>query len=356
MRSIVLLPGMILVSAIVTTPGFSARHHKLSAPSVTPTPQPSVSPSATPVPSATATPQPAATFPIPTDRDGIVKLQILLDNSSFGPGEINGRWSQLSKNALQEYQAANSQPANGQIDERLHRDLEQLAPYANYQIKDEDLQWVGKSPTQPAAQARLKKMLYPSLADLVAERFHTNRDFLRALNPHLTLAKLRPGDTVKVPNVTPFEIESIKPTEDSPPRTELSGRVIKIDTKKKSLDLVDGGKVIASFPITPGSQQLPAPVGTWKIVKISLFPFFRWDKAMLLHGKRSGDYYNVPPGPRNEVGITWIGLNKKGIGIHGTNNPDTIGRTASHGCIRLANWDAVRLAGEVTQGMTVDIF
>jgi lipoprotein-anchoring transpeptidase ErfK/SrfK len=77
---------------------------------------------------------------------------------------------------------------------------------------------------------------------------------------------------------------------------------------------------------------------------------------MLQHGRRSITYYLIPPGPRNPVGIVWIGLNRKGIGIHGTDNPQTIGRSASQGCIRLANWDAIRLAGEVTTGMTVEIF
>jgi lipoprotein-anchoring transpeptidase ErfK/SrfK len=84
-------------------------------------------------------------------------------------------------------------------------------------------------------------------------------------------------------------------------------------------------------------------------------PVFRWDEAMLKHGRRSGNYYTIPPGPRNPVGIVWIGLNKKGIGIHGTDSPDTIGRSASHGCIRLANWDAARLVTQVTVGMTVEI-
>ena len=84
-------------------------------------------------------------------------------------------------------------------------------------------------------------------------------------------------------------------------------------------------------------------------------PWFRWDKEMLNHGKRSSNFHNIPPGPRNPVGITWIGLDKKGIGIHGTDNPDLIGRSASHGCIRLANWDVGRLVAEVTSGITVQI-
>jgi hypothetical protein len=101
------------------------------------------------------------------------------------------------------------------------------------------------------------------------------------------------------------------------------------------LDLLEANQVIASFPITPGSKNLPAPIGTWQVVKVTTMPVFRWDEAMLKHGRRSGNFYTIPPGPRNPVGIVWIGLNKKGIGIHGTDSPDTIGRSASHGCIRL---------------------
>src|SRR5262249_62090457 len=115
-------------------------------------------------------------------------------------------------------------------------------------------------------------------------------------------------------------------------------------------------RVIASFPITPGSKSLPAPIGTWKIEKVTAMPIFRWDEAMLMHGRRSGNYYNIQPGPRNPVGIVWIGLNKKGIGIHSTDDPGTIGRSASHGGIRLANWDAARLVNQVTEGMTVEIY
>ena len=120
------------------------------------------------------------------------------------------------------------------------------------------------------------------------------------------------------------------------------------------LDLVEANRVIASFPITPGSKSLPAPIGTWKVVKVTILPIFRWDEAMLKHGRRSANFYTIPPGPRNPVGIVWIGVNKKGIGIHGTDSPDTIGRSASHGCIRLANWDAARVVHQVTVGMTVE--
>src|SRR5204862_4367318 len=80
------------------------------------------------------------------------------------------------------------------------------------------------------------------------------------------------------------------------------------------------------------------------------------DEGMLNYGVRTENYYNLPPGPNNLVGILWMGLNKPGIGIHGTNNPETIGRAASHGCIRLANWDAARVKDLVNVGNTVIIF
>jgi lipoprotein-anchoring transpeptidase ErfK/SrfK len=97
-------------------------------------------------------------------------------------------------------------------------------------------------------------------------------------------------------------------------------------------------------------------VGTWKILGVNVWPWFRYDEGMLNHGVRTENYYNLPPGPNNLVGVLWMGLNKPGIGIHGTNNPETIGRAASHGCIRLANWDAARVKDLVSVGNTVLIF
>jgi lipoprotein-anchoring transpeptidase ErfK/SrfK len=113
------------------------------------------------------------------------------------------------------------------------------------------------------------------------------------------------------------------------------------------LDLFKGGRLVGSYPITPGSEHLPAPKGEWIIEKIAWNPPFRWDKEMLMKGKRGSNAFNLPPGPNSPVGILWMQLNKPGIGIHGTAEPETIGRSASHGCIRLANWDAFDLGQKV---------
>ena len=102
--------------------------------------------------------------------------------------------------------------------------------------------------------------------------------------------------------------------------------------------------------------HLARAIGVWKILGSATLPWFRHDEGVLQHGVRTSDFYNIPPGPNNPVGILWMGLNKPGIGIHGTNNPETIGRAGSHGCIRMANWDAARIKDLVTIGNVVTIF
>jgi lipoprotein-anchoring transpeptidase ErfK/SrfK len=291
------------------------------------------------------------------DQDTVTRLQIYLDEHSFGPGKIDGRWGEFIGKALARFQAANGQTPSGQIDSALRQELQKITPvYTPFTLTDADLAWVGKLPAKPAEMAELKKILYGSPLDYIAERYHADPAFIRKLNPGRNMDDLKKGSTLQVPNVQPFQIESFPPVADMPPRPEFLPRVIKVDTKARMLDLVDAKRVIASFPITPGSKSLPAPIGTWKVVKVTTMPIFRWDEAMLQHGRRSSVFYTIPPGPRNPVGVIWIGLNKRGIGIHGTDNPETVGRSASHGCIRLANWDAARVVNQVTVGMTVEIY
>jgi lipoprotein-anchoring transpeptidase ErfK/SrfK len=293
--------------------------------------------------------------PLP-DQDTVTRLQIFLDEHSFGSGKIDGHWGEFVGKALQRFQISNGQQPSGQVNSALQQELQKISPvYTTYTLTAGDLQWVGNVPSTPAGMAKLKKILYRSALDYVSERYHADPAFIGKLNSGRNLNDLKKGSTVQVPNVQPFQIETVQPVADLPPKPEFAQRIIKVDTRARMLDLVDANRVLASFPITPGSKSLPAPIGTWKIVKVTTMPIFRWDEAMLNHGRRSSHFYAVPPGPRNPVGIVWIGLDKKGIGIHGTDSPDTIGRSASHGCIRLANWDAARVVNQVTVGMTVEI-
>ena len=332
----------------------------------TPTPTPDLKFPSNPI--APATPKPAEeanTSGEPSvpraepaaPQEILTRLQIFLDQHSFGPGKIDGRWGEFTAKALVRYQIANGQKPTGQIDRDLQDQLAKIFPiYTTYTIKDEDLKEVGNTPYKPAEQAKTKAMLYRSNGEFLGERFHSDPNFIAKLNKDKNLDKLQAGDVVRVPNVPPFKIEDVKEQPHIPINPEFAKRMIKIDTRYRMLDVYEGDKLVCSFPITPGSEKLPAPIGLWKVVGIATLPWFRWDEAMLEHGYRSDNFYNIPPGPRNPVGILWIGLNKKGIGIHGTNSPDTIGRSGSHGCIRLANWDAARVLGQVTEGDQVLIF
>ncbi|MBV9489004.1 MAG: murein L,D-transpeptidase, partial [Verrucomicrobia bacterium] len=323
-----------------------------SQPFASPAPQPSAA-----APSAVQTGGPPKALPV-APQEIITRLQIFLDQRHFGPGKIDGRWGEFTAKALIRYQVALGQKPTGQIDVAMQQELEKIFPiYTTYTLAAEDLRQVNHElPYKPSEEAHAKALVYRSLAEFLGERFHSDEEFIAKLNRGVNLEKLKPGDLVRVPNVQPFEIETLKEVASVPLKPQLAGRILKVDTRYRMLDVIDGNRLVCSFPITPGSKRLPAPIGTWKIVGIATLPWFRWDEAMLEHGQRSDDYYNLPPGPRNPVGVVWIGLSKRGIGIHGTNSPGTIGRSGSHGCIRLANWDAARIINEVTGGMTVQIF
>ena len=227
----------------------------------------------------------------------------------------------IRRKALQRYQRANGENPTGQIDPGLQEHLQRIFPiYTTYQLTDDDFKRVGNIPYKPAEEAKVKAMLYRSITEFIAERYHSGENFITKLNKDKNLATLKAGDTVRVPNVPPFQIEELREVGSLPVKPEFTKRLIKIDTRYRMLDIIEGDKLIGSYPITPGSKKLPAPIGTWKIVGIATMPWFRWDEAMLNHGERSENFYNIPPGPRNPVGIAWIGLSKRGIGIHGTNN------------------------------------
>ncbi|WP_146851622.1 L,D-transpeptidase family protein [Brevifollis gellanilyticus] len=302
--------------------------------------------------SAVTIPDPLPKAPEPIED--ILRLQIFLDSKLFGPGKLDGRPGEFGTKALKRYQKSQGLPETELKDHTL--DLSSVSElYTTYTIREEDLKFVGEVPTQPSAQSKKKYLPYDSLLEFLTERFHCAPDFLEYINLPVKMSALKPGDSVKVPNVTPFLIEELTEVAKLPEVPEFQARVIKINTIEKMLDLWEGEKLLASLPITPGSGYLATPPGTWRIIGITQMPTFRWDKSVLEYGVRSDTFYTLPIGPNNPVGIMWIGLSKPGIGIHGTNSPQTIGRSSSHGCMRTANWDVIRLVKQVSAGMTVII-
>ena len=299
-----------------------------------------------------AIPDPLPRAPEPVED--LLRLQIFLDSQLFGPGKVDGRPGEFTTKALRRYQRANGHPETDLATHTL--DLAGVvATYTTYTIREDDLKFVGEVPGQPSAQSKKKYLPYASLLEFLTERFHSAPDFLEFINQPMKLGSLKPGDVVKVPAVQPFLIEELAPIPRLPEVPEHQARIIKIDTREKMLDLWEGERLIASLPITPGSGHLATPPGTWRILAIAQMPTFRWDKSVLEYGVRSEDSYELPIGPNNPVGVMWIGLNRPGIGIHGTNQPQTIGRSSSHGCMRTANWDVVRLVKHISAGMTVVI-
>jgi len=287
------------------------------------------------------------------DEDTATKLQIFLDNSDFGPGKIDGQMGEFFRKALVNYKRSHRMVETGAVNQSL---LDQVPEtFTTWTIPPEAEEFIGPVAAKPEEQAKLKGLKYGSYLELVAERFHAAESFVRKLNPGMNLDALKPGDTVKVPNVLPFKIEDMHQGFVAT-KPELASRKVYVDTKEHFLLIYDNDQLIAEFPITPGSSTLPAPIGVWKILGIATMPVFRHDEGVLQHGVKSDIAFNLPPGPNNPVGVLWIGLNKPHVGVHGTNNPETIGRAASHGCIRTANWDAARIKDLVSVGNVVSIY
>jgi lipoprotein-anchoring transpeptidase ErfK/SrfK len=287
------------------------------------------------------------------DEVTATRLQIFLDNNDFGPGKIDGEMGEFFRKALLAYKRAHLMPLQGTVDQWL---LDQVPePFTNYTIPPEAENFVGPTASKPSEQAKLKALKYGSLLEFVAERFHSAEDYLRKLNRPMNLDELKPGDTVRVPNVLPFKIEDLHEGF-VPPNPAFANRIVYVDTKERFLLIYENNQLVAEFPITPGSTKLPAPIGVWKITGIAVLPVFRHDEGILNYGIKSDTAFILPAGPNNPVGILWMALSKPHVGIHGTNQPETIGRAASHGCIRTANWDAARVKELVTVGNIVSIF
>ena len=295
---------------------------------------------------------------------------------------LNGRYGEFTIKALTLYRQSRGEqpspppPKTEAAPDVNGLDLASVGPaFVDYTVTDNDLQNIGPVPGTVAAQAKVKFLPYRDAAEAIAEKFHCDVHFLAELNPGKTKT-IKPGDQLRVPNVEPFELAAVK---DLKPGAEMSSAAandmedendtekngtpesgppptsVKIDTKTNILEVFEADKLIAAYPVTIGSSQTASPIGEWKVRGVAKLPRFRYDKEMLKHGQRSGNFHVLPPGPNSQVGVIWIALNKKGIGLHGTNEPETIGRAASHGCVRLTNWDVVRLAQKVKVGVPVSI-
>lgn len=287
----------------------------------------------------------------PRDVEASLRLQIFLDRHGFGPGKVDGKPGDFTRKALDCYNTTIGL-APGDYSAAV-RESESLPIWTKHRVAENDFTWVDATlPTDPPGQAKRKFLPYRSHLEFLAERYHTDEPWLRKSNPKVDFAKLKNGDTVLVPNVVPFAIESLPRTHQWAATPAYAKRTALVDTSYKFACIFEENRMIAAFPVTPGEEKF-IHRGEWKIVVMQAWPQFRWDKSMLEAGQRGEEFHLLPPGPNSPVGVLWAGLNRSGIGLHGTASPETIGRSRSAGCIRLANWDAVRLPNFLRPGCKV---
>jgi lipoprotein-anchoring transpeptidase ErfK/SrfK len=276
----------------------------------------------------------------------MVKLQLLLDRAGFSPGLIDGRPGSNLTQAIAAYEAAHGLKADGKLDDELWRMLAEAdtAPVLeDYTIADDDVKgpFVKHIPDKLEDMAKLDRLGYLSPRELLAERFHIDEKLLEALNRGADLTK--PGTKIIVPKLVKD-------------RKNAKVARIEVDKKEKVVRAFDkDGTLVAFYPATIGSKEKPAPDGTYKVRAVAENPTYYYDPDDLsFQGVETKEDFKIAPGPNNPVGSVWIDLTKETYGIHGTPDPASIGKTSSHGCIRLTNWDAETLAKMVGKGTVVE--
>lgn len=270
--------------------------------------------------------------------------QITLAKARISPGEIDGRDGVLTRRATERYLAAH--PGLLEVPETP-------VPVTTYTVRPEDAKYVGDLGSTREEQSKQKYLPYESMLELVAERYRASPALVAELNGLPAGARVKPGDTLRVPNVAPLEIARVG---GSSIRGGSRANKVRIKVALGVLEVTSpDGKLLAYFPVSCGTAATPTPKGDWKLVNMVTLPSFRWDEEMLNRGTRSSDFTMFPPGPNNPVGVFWAGTSKSGVGIHGNPLPHTIATGRSHGCVRLTNWDALEFGRLVAVGSPVTI-
>ena len=326
-----------------------------------------------------------------------MQLQVVLDRLGFGPGVVDGREGLSTVNALKGFQEANELEVTGELDVATRGALARWDDVAATRVVRIPESWgrdtYREVPEEPEDQAKMDRLGYASIDERLAERFHTTTEVLHALNPGGRPAEVKAQADPATPTPTPTSSES--ESSKAAPAAFRAGQLVRVpnagvervaagagdtadwqrtlaslgvdaeqpdaarivvDKSDGSLKAYDGeGKLLALFTVTTGSSHDPLPLGKWGVNGVSRNPPFAYDPDLFWDVPDHEEEQQLPPGPNGPVGVVWIDLTREHYGIHGTPHPETIGRAQSHGCVRLTNWDAARLAGMV-DGSTKVLF
>jgi lipoprotein-anchoring transpeptidase ErfK/SrfK len=322
-----------------------------------------------------------------SEIDGTVfHAQVLLDLAGFPTGVIDGKKGMLFEQSLRGFQQARGLQVTGELDGPTRAALlqDKRPSVRRLRLTDTDVggPFVYPFPEKADAQAKLDGLYYRNMLEKVAERFHTTPRTIVALNGPDKL--IGPGQVLVLPNVLPASREYAGAVDDKQQQLlnqfnvnadQPRGDFIVVDKSEGVMRVYQGevpkgqestndragpaprlgddaGKLIAQFPVTMGSAEYPLPIGRWKVTTYAFMPPFKYQPELLNGGDKSIGEQMLPPGPNGPVGVAWLDLTKEHYGIHGTDEPSTIGRAESSGCIRLANWDVIRLSRIMKPGFT----
>lgn len=310
--------------------------------------------------------------------------QVRLDRLGFSPGEIDGTFGRMTSRAIGAFQEASDLPPTGKPGCPTWKALRARDPQAEtltgHVLSEEDLAgpFAGRIPDDLMEQAELRELAFTSALEALGERFHASPDLLMRLNPK---ARLAPGETLRVPNVVVDVDDGVAAASQGPsatangrdsnaapaaagPTSRANGQsegaaprndlTIEVTSEGSALRVLSAeGDVVFFAPVTVGSEHDPLPVGEWKVTEVSWNPKFHYSPELFWDADPTHAKAIIAPGPNNPVGIVWIDLTVPHYGIHGTPKPSLVGRSESHGCVRLTNWNAARVAKLARPGMKV---